>query len=187
MTKTAIFLRSSSCTLLHILWAFFDFTPLKIAFYDDLLCKQMHVLGHQNGIILSRSGNNLERPNTWRRIPSETPRKGVYLSGGKITTQNSKHKRSGDAYTWAGSSFNVVSSVPGQQLLGQQIPDLGFTFFLRGTGQTTCTKLLTHIFDASFEGKMVICVTKIYAIYIINFWVAGHFDEKSETRWVGAI
>ena len=46
--------------------------------------------------------------------------------------------------------------------------DLGFTFFLRGTGQTTCTKLLTHIFDASFEGKMVICVTKIHAICIIK-------------------
>ena len=118
---------------------------------------------------------------------AKTPRKGVYLSGGKITTQNSKHKRSGDAYTWAGSSFNVVSSVPGQQLLGQQIPDLGFTFSLRGTGQTTCTKVLTHIFNASFEGKMVICVSKIYTTYIINFGVAGNFDEKSETRWVGAI
>ena len=114
-------------------------------------------------------------------------------AGGEITTQNSKQKRSGDAYTWAGSSFNVVSSVPGQQLLGQQIPDLGFTFFLRGTGQTTRTKVLTHIFDASFEGKMVICVAKIYTIYfiyfvyIINFGVAGNFDEKSETRWFGAI
>ena len=60
-------------------------------------------------------------------------------------------------------------------------------FFLKVYGQTTCTKLLTYIFDASFEGKMVIYVTKIYTIYIINFGVAGHFDEQSETRRDGAI